>query len=105
MLEPRRPVFVAAQRFRIPNHNQSTLGAGQRYVKPPGVREEADIAFAVGAHAGEQDDLLLAPLLSVDGADLHPVVPLWDTVSNRPDLTRVRCDYANILLPQLTCVQ
>src|SRR5947209_8233562 len=68
--EELRVVRVIAERRRVGNDEQEMLGAGQRDVHAPRVREKPELAGVVAAHEVDDHRLLLAALEAVDGADL-----------------------------------
>jgi len=55
----------------VADHDQAILGARDGDVGPAPVRQKANVAAAVGAHGGEDDGRLLAPLEAVHALALH----------------------------------
>ncbi len=60
----------------IADNDDGILGPGESDIEPPGVGEEADALVLVGAHAGDDDDVLLAALEGVHARHLDVLVHL-----------------------------
>jgi hypothetical protein len=58
-------VCIVEQRRRVAHHEEAELGASEGDVHTPDVRKEANAFPRVSSYAGEDDDILLAPLESV----------------------------------------
>jgi hypothetical protein len=87
---------VSSKRGLVTYHDQSVPSAGDGDVCAAPVREEADAAAAVGAHAGHDDDRFFSPLKPVHGAALQAVTRA-QLPAEQPDLASVWCDHADLL--------
>ena len=96
MCQPSSPSLIVAQSVRVADDNEPAPRSSESYIEAARVGEESDVSVGVRAHAGEDDDLFFAALVTVYSTYFDGFVALGNGVADGSDLTRVGSDYADV---------
>lgn len=65
------PNTIVFESYGIANNNQTVPGSGERNINSSLILQKPYIAFEIGSHSRDEDDVPLLALVRIDCADCH----------------------------------